>query len=91
MADSVGGEPALRKSDRKALISWIVTLALPLAIMLVPTGGSFTPEIRSFFAITALGIAMFCFDEVDNAVAGILMMLLYIMAGVAPTATVFSA
>lgn len=82
---------ATLKANRKSLASWAVTLGLPLLILLVPTGEAFTPEIRNFFAITVLGIAMFCFDEVDNAVAGILMMLLYIMADVAPMSTVFSA
>ena len=77
--------------NRKSLISWIVTLALPIIILLIPTTEAFTTEIRTFFAITLMGIAMFCFDEMDNAIAGILMMLLYIMTGVAPSGTVFSA
>lgn len=79
------------KGSRKSLISWIVTLALPIIILLIPTSEAFTPQIRTFFAITLMGIAMFCFDEVDNAIAGILMMLLYIMTSIAPSATVFSA
>lgn len=77
--------------NRKSLISWIVTLALPIIILLIPTTAEFTSEIRTFFAITLMGIAMFCFDEMDNAIAGILMMLLYIMTGIAPSGTVFSA
>ncbi|MEE0434142.1 MAG: anion permease [Peptococcaceae bacterium] len=79
------------KMSRKSLISWIVTIALPVIILLIPTSESFTPQIRTFFAITLMGIAMFCFDEVDNAIAGILMMLLYIITNIAPSATVFSA
>lgn len=79
------------KISRKSLISWIVTIGLPIIILLIPTSGDFTPQIRMFFAITLMGIAMFCFDEVDNAIAGILMMLLYIMTNIAPSATVFSA
>lgn len=77
--------------SRKSLISWIVTIALPVIILLIPTSESFTPQIRTFFAITLMGIAMFCFDEVDNAIAGILMMLLYIITGLAPMNTVFQA
>ena len=77
--------------NRKSLISWIVTLALPIIILLIPTTEAFTSDIRTFFAITLMGIAMFCFDEMDNAIAGILMMLLYIMTGIAPSGTVFSA
>ena len=74
--------------NRKSLISWIV---LPIIILLIPTTEAFTSDIRTFFAITLMGIAMFCFDEMDNAIAGILMMLLYIMTGIAPSGTVFSA
>lgn len=73
--------------NRKSLISWIVTLALPIIILLIPTTEAFTSDIRTFFAITLMGIAMFCFDEMDNAIAGILMMLLYIMTGIAPSGT----
>ena len=81
----------MTKASRKSLISWIITLALPIIILLIPTSESFTPQIRTFFAITLMGIAMFCFDEVDNAIAGILMMLLYIIANIAPSSTVFAA
>lgn len=80
-----------KSMNRKSLISWIITIALPIIILLIPTSESFTPQIRTFFAITLMGIAMFCFDEMDNAIAGILMMLLYIMTGIAPSGTVFSA
>ena len=90
MADSAGA-PAAPGANRKALVSWVVTLTLPLAIMLVPTGEAFTADIRAFFAITVLGVCLFCFGQIDNAVSGILMMLLYIVAGVAPLSTVFSA
>lgn len=81
----------MTKASRKSLISWIITLALPIIILIIPTNDTFTPQIRIFFAITLMGIAMFCFDEVDNAIAGILMMLLYIIANIAPSSTVFSA
>ena len=77
--------------NKKSLISWIVTLGLPIIILLIPTTEAFTSDIRTFFAITLMGIAMFCFDEMDNAIAGILMMLLYIMSGIAESSTVFSA
>ena len=81
----------MTKASRKSLISWIIKLALPIIILIIPTNDTFTPQIRIFFAITLMGIAMFCFDEVDNAIAGILMMLLYIIANIAPSSTVFSA
>lgn len=79
----------MSKVNRKSLISWIVTLALPILILLIPASETFTETIRTFFAITVMGIAMFCFDEMDNAIAGILMMLLYIMTGIAPMDSVF--
>lgn len=82
---------AIMKVNRKSLISWIVTLALPIIILLIPTTEAFTSQIRLFFAITLMGIAMFCFDEMENAIAGILMMLLYIITGLAPMGTVFRA
>ena len=74
----------MTKASKKSLISWIVTLGLPILILLIPTSEAFTGDIRMFFAITLMGIAMFCFDEMENAVAGILMMTLYIVTGIAP-------
>lgn len=79
----------MTKVNRKSLISWVVTIGLPVLILLIPTSEAFTAQIRMFFAITVMGIAMFCFDEMDNAIAGILMMLLYIVTGLAPLDTVF--
>ena len=81
----------MTKASKKSLISWIVTLGLPILILLIPTSEAFTGDIRMFFAITLMGIAMFCFDEMENAVAGILMMTLYIVTGIAPMDRVFSA
>lgn len=81
----------MTKASRKSLISWIVTLGLPVLILLIPTSEAFTGTIRTFFAITIMGIAMFCFDEMENAIAGLLMMALYIITGLAPVASVFSA
>lgn len=77
--------------NRKSLVAWIVTVALPVIILLIPTTEAFTSDIRTFFAITVMGICMFCFGQIDNAIAGILMMLLYIMTGIADSSTVFSA
>jgi di/tricarboxylate transporter len=79
------------KVNRKSLISWIITLGLPIIVLLIPTSEAFTSQIRLFFAITLMGIAMFCFDEMENAIAGLLMMALYIITGLAPISSVFSA
>ena len=70
---------------RKSLLSWAVTLLPPLILLLIPSGEHYTPSIKIFFAISIMGIAMFCLDELDNAVAGILMMSLYAMTGLAPS------
>jgi di/tricarboxylate transporter len=79
------------KVNRKSLISWIITLGLPIIVLLIPTSEAFTSQIRLFFAITLMGIAMFCFDEMENAIAGLLMMALYIITGLASISSVFSA
>lgn len=76
---------------RKSVITWGVIVLLPLIILLLPTGGDFTFQIKLFFAITVMGIAMFCTNEMDNAIAALLMMTLYIVTGLADMPTVFSA
>ena len=47
----------MTKASKKSLISWIVTLGLPILILLIPTSEAFTGDIRMFFAITLMGIA----------------------------------
>lgn len=81
----------IMQAKRKSLISWLVIVGLPIVILLLPVSGDFTTQIKIFFAITAMGIAMFCTDEMDNAIAALLMMTLYIITGLADMPTVFSA
>lgn len=83
-------EVPVEACTRKSLLSWAVTLLPPLILLLIPSGEHYTPSIKIFFAISIMGIAMFCLDELDNAVAGILMMSLYAMTGLAPVEVVFS-
>lgn len=74
----------------KSAVGWALTLAPPLALLLIPGGEVYTDKIKIFFAISVMGIAMFCLDEMDNAIAGILMMTLYAVTGLAPVEVVFS-
>lgn len=77
--------------SKKSIISWLVTVGLPLVILLIPSSVSLTMQLKLFFAITVFGVTMFCFGQIENAVAGILMMVLYMITGLAPMNVVFSA
>ena len=81
----------MQSTKKTSVISWIVILGLPVLTLLLPTGGDFTFQIKLFLAITVMGIAMFCSNEIENAIAALLMMSLYIITGLADMGTVFSA
>ncbi|WP_417088743.1 hypothetical protein [Eubacterium maltosivorans] len=41
---------AIRKTNPKTLIMWICVIAAPIIVMLIPTQGVFTPQLRTFSA-----------------------------------------
>lgn len=78
------------KMSTKSLISWAVTLLLPLAILLfIPVTETFTKEIKLFLAITLCAILIFAFELLDNILPALLLPYLYALLKLAPMGTAF--
>lgn len=75
--------------DKKNTLYWIVTIALPLIIMLFPTGDEFTPQIRKFIAVTLAAILIFAFEILPQLIPSLLLPISYVLLNLAPSAAVF--
>lgn len=71
-------------SSKKLLISWLVTLAAPCLIMLLPTSEVLTPQLRMFLAITFTAVLFFIFEQVSGVVITILLPIAYVLILKAP-------
>ncbi|MFZ7101987.1 MAG: SLC13 family permease [Peptococcaceae bacterium] len=75
--------------DKKNLIFWIITFALPLAIMLIPVSEVFTAQLRLFLAITLCAIFMFAFEAIPNLIPALLLPTAYLLTNLAPAQAIF--
>ena len=74
----------------KNLITMIMTFALPLAILLIPTTELFTPQIRLYLVITLFAILTFIFGNINQTAIAILLPITYVILVQAPAAAVFA-
>lgn len=72
-----------------ALWAWIITFALPIALLLIPVTEVFTAPIRSYLAITLWMILAVAFDLFNPLIPGVLVSVLYYVCGVAPANVAF--
>ena len=71
----------------KAVISWAVTILVPVVLLLIPTSETYTSQLRIFFALTICAILMFAFDQVHSAIPALLLPLAYALTGLVPFGT----
>lgn len=76
--------------DRKSLIQWAITIIGPLLVLLIPTSGGFSWDIKIFFTITAFIILVVAFELLDLVVSVIMLPTLYVLSGITDAATAFS-
>ncbi len=81
---------ALSKYSKVDIIKAVVTLALPLSILLIPTNDVFTSQMRMFCVITLMGILCYAFENVNQTVVSILMPISYIFLAKVSPSVVFS-
>ena len=77
------------KLSSKTLIFWLITLAAPLVIMLIPESAAYTHQIKLFFAITLLMILIVAFETLPILIPSLLLPVVYGLAGLAPMQAVF--
>jgi solute carrier family 13 (sodium-dependent dicarboxylate transporter), member 2/3/5 len=75
--------------DKKTTIFWLITVAVPLIVMLIPTGEVFNPRVRLFLAITVCAILIFAFETLPQLASSILLPIAYVLSGLAPSQAVF--
>lgn len=82
---------AIRKTNPKTLIMWICVIAAPIIVMLIPTRGVFTPQLRTFSAITLTAILLFAFNILPNFVVAVALPVSYMLLNVAEPNIAFAA
>ena len=79
------------KMDKNTMIKWLVTLALPLILFLIPCGDVYTWKIKLFLVFTVMIICMVAFEFFDALVPAMLLPTLYTVFGVVESKVAFSA
>lgn len=74
----------------KSITSWLLTVGIPLAIMLIPTNELLTPQLRTYFALTVFAIMVFVFENMNTTAIAILLPISYVIIAKAPAAAVFA-
>ncbi len=80
----------LTNPEKKQILYWAVTIIATIFVMLIPTSEVFTPQLRTFFAITIFFIMLVCFSLCTTLLASMLLFSLYIVSGITDAATALS-
>ena len=80
----------LTNPKKKQILYWAVTIIATIFVMLIPTSEIFTPQLRTFFAITIFFIMLVCFSLCTTLLASMLLFSLYIVSGITDAATALS-
>ena len=73
-----------------AIIKWLITLGVPLALFMIPTNETFTQEIRLFLFLTLVAIFIVAFESLNYIVPGILLPAFYALTGLVPVNVAFA-
>lgn len=77
-------------AQSKLAIKWIVTIAVPLLFMLIPTSELFSMQLKLFLTITVMSMLMLCFELMDSFWVAIFMPGMWILFGVCSAADAFA-
>lgn len=76
--------------DRKAWIKWIISLVLGGIFLLIPEQGVYSHNVKLFFTITVICLALVAFEVLSELAVGVILPCLYCFFNVASMETVFS-
>ena len=77
--------------DKNQLIKWAVVLISAAAIWLAPCNEVYTPEVKKFLFVTALGILLVAFELIDLMAVSMMFPIGYLAFGLAPMEIAYSA
>ena len=80
----------IKQHDPKYILKWVVTLAAPLLLLLVPVNEVFTWPVKLFFVITLTAILLFAFETIQQTAVALLLPIAYVVFKVAPSSVAFS-
>ena len=78
------------KTSKADVVKMVVTIALPLAIMLVPANELFSAQLKLYFAVTLAAILAFAFENFNQTLVALALPFAYTLLNIAPAAVVFS-
>lgn len=79
------------KVDKGALIKWLITIAVPLILFLIPETDVYTYEVKMFLVVTVGGILLVAFEQVHLMAVSMLFPIGYMAAGLVPMDVAYSA
>lgn len=79
-----------RNEKTSLALKWGISLLIPAIFLIIPATAVYTPEIKSFLAITAAAIFICAFELMNGLMLGILMPLAYNLAKTAPASVIYS-
>ncbi len=80
-------QPAWNKT---LAIKWFITIFIPLIILMTPTSGGYTKEIRLFLAITVCAVFLMAFETLSTMMISLLLPGAYLLTGLGQSSIVFS-
>lgn len=72
------------------IFKWIISFAVPLLIFMVPLTETFTPEVRSFMAITSWAVFCMATEIIPTTLTGMMLPVFYILLNVATPAEAYA-
>ncbi len=81
----ISSVPQLTAAEK---VKWLISVLVPLVVILIPTNAVLTLPLKSFIAVTALGILLFAFELVDTLIGSFILIFGYIIFQVAPMSVV---
>ena len=70
----ISSVPQLTAAEK---VKWLISVLVPLVVILIPTNAVLTLPLKSFIAVTALGILLFAFELVDTLIGSFILIFGY--------------
>ncbi len=77
--------------DKNTLIKWAVVFIAAAAIWFIPCNEIYSPEVKKFLFVTALGILLVAFELIDLMAVSMMFPIGYILFGLAPMDSAYGA
>ncbi|MCI6017618.1 MAG: anion permease [Clostridiales bacterium] len=79
------------KLSKKQKIGWLVAIAVPVILLLIPCTEAYTLQIKEFFAILSFVMIMFAFELFsNNMIPSIILSMLFLILNLGTPAQIFS-